>query len=50
MPVTLGVLAGSFLGAHVLVTTTTRWLRSVFGAVIVVLAVEMIAGGLSGRF
>jgi hypothetical protein len=50
MPVTLGVLAGSFMGAHVLLTTTTAWLRAVFAAVIVALALEMIYGGLAGRF
>ena len=50
MPVTLGVLVGSFLGAHVLVATTTRWLRAAFGGAIAVLAVEMISSGMSGRF
>jgi uncharacterized membrane protein YfcA len=50
MPVTLGVLVGSFLGAHVLVATTTRWLRTAFGGAVAVLAVEMISNGLSGRF
>jgi uncharacterized membrane protein YfcA len=50
MPVMLGVLAGSFLGARVLVTASSRWLRAVFAVVIVVLAAEMIYNGLAGRF
>jgi uncharacterized membrane protein YfcA len=50
MPVMLGVLAGSFLGARVLATASSRWLRAVFAGVIVVLAVEMIYSGLAGRF
>ena len=50
MPVMLGVLAGSFLGAHVLVAAKSRWLRLVFASVIVVLAVEMIYNGVVGRF
>jgi len=49
MPVMLGVLAGSFLGSKVLVKTRTRWLRLVFGAVIVVLGVEMLRQGITGR-
>jgi len=50
MPVMLGVLAGSFLGARVLVVASSRWLRVVFALVIVVLAIEMIYNGLAGRF
>lgn len=50
MPVTLGVLAGSLLGARVLVAASTRWLRLVFALVIVALALEMIHGGVGGRF
>jgi uncharacterized protein len=49
MPVMLGVLAGSIIGAHVLVNTHARVLRKVFAAVILVLAVEMIYNGFSGR-
>jgi hypothetical protein len=49
MPVMLGVLAGSLLGARILVNTKTRLLRMVFGLVIVVLAGEMIYNGLAGR-
>jgi hypothetical protein len=50
MPVTLGVLAGSFVGARVLLAARTGWLRLTFAAVIVTLALEMIHGGLRGRF
>jgi uncharacterized membrane protein YfcA len=50
MPVMLGVLAGSFLGARVLVAASSRWLRIVFASVILLLAVEMLANGLAGRF
>ena len=49
MPVMLGVLAGSMIGAHVLVKTHAQVLRKVFAAVILVLAVEMIYNGFSGR-
>jgi uncharacterized membrane protein YfcA len=49
MPVMLGVLLGSTLGARVLMTARTRVLRLVFAAVILVLAAEMIYNGLAGR-
>jgi uncharacterized membrane protein YfcA len=49
MPVMLGVLAGSMLGARVLVKARTKWLRLVFSVVIVVLAFEMIYNGFSGK-
>ena len=49
MPVMLGVLLGSLLGARVLVRSQTRLLRIIFSAVIVVLAIEMIYHGLTGR-
>jgi uncharacterized membrane protein YfcA len=49
MPVMLGVLAGSLLGAKILVKVRTRLLRWIFSAVIVALAIEMIHGGLRGR-
>jgi hypothetical protein len=49
MPVTLGVLAGSLIGTKVLVKTRTRWLRLVFGAVIVLLGLEMLYKGVSGH-
>ncbi len=48
MPVMLGVLTGSLLGARRLAGAKTRALRIVFGAVVGVLAVEMIYNGFSG--
>lgn len=50
MPVMLGVLAGSLMGARILVRAQTRSLRLVFGLVIVLLGIQMIYNGLSGRF
>ena len=50
MPVMLGALAGSLLGARVLVSAQTRMLRIVFSLVIVLLGAEMIYNGLTGRF
>ena len=49
MPVVLGVLAGSMLGAKVLVNARTKYLRIVFSAVIVTLGMEMIFNGFTGR-
>lgn len=49
MPVMLGVLAGATLGARVLHRAAPRTLRIVFALVVVGLAIEMIANGLSGR-
>jgi hypothetical protein len=49
MPVALGVLAGSLLGAKLLVRTHTRSLRIVFAIVIAALGAEMIYSGLTGR-
>jgi hypothetical protein len=49
MPVMLGVVAGSLVGARVLTHAKTKWLRLVFGLVIAILAVEMIYHGLTGR-
>ena len=49
MPVMLGVLAGSFLGSRVLVRARVNVLRMVFACVIVVLGIEMIYNGFSGR-
>jgi len=50
MPVMLGVLLGSSLGARHLFGAETKKLRVVFGIVIFVLAVEMIYSGLKGGF
>ena len=46
MPVMLGVLAGSLIGARVLAGAKVKVLRVVFGSVIGVLALEMIYNGL----
>jgi uncharacterized membrane protein YfcA len=46
MPVMLGVLAGSLLGARMLAVAQVKVLRLVFSGVIAVLAVEMIYNGL----
>jgi uncharacterized protein len=50
MPVVLGALAGSAIGTRVLVRSKTKWLRILFALVIVVLGIEMIYGGITGRF
>jgi len=49
MPVMLGVLAGSLLGAQLLLKIKTRSVRSIFTVVILLLAVEMLYNGLAGR-
>jgi len=49
MPVMLGVLAGSLIGARMLVKAKVKVLRYVFAAVIVVLGFEMIFSGVTGR-
>jgi uncharacterized membrane protein YfcA len=49
MPVMLGVLTGSLVGARILAGATVRSLRLVFTVVIGFLAVEMIYKGFSGK-
>jgi uncharacterized membrane protein YfcA len=49
MPVMLGVLAGSLIGARVLVKAQVKVLRYLFAAAIVALGVEMIYNGILGR-
>ena len=49
MPVMLGVLAGSLLGAQVLLKIKTRSVRSIFTVVILLLALEMLYNGAIGR-
>jgi uncharacterized protein len=48
LPVVLGVLVGSMLGARVLMGASVRVLRIVFAAVIVALGLQMICKGLTG--
>jgi len=48
MPVMLGVLAGSLLGARILVKAETKVLRIVFSVVIAVLGLQMLYKGLTG--
>jgi hypothetical protein len=50
MPVMLGVLAGSLIGARHLAGARTRVLRLVFAGVIGVLALEMLYSGFTGGF
>jgi len=50
MPVMLGVLVGSLLGARVLAGAKVKTLRIVFSVVIGALAVEMIYNGIAGKF
>jgi uncharacterized membrane protein YfcA len=49
MPVMLGVLLGSLLGARWLSAAPVRTLRILFAVVVGVLALEMIYGGVTGR-
>jgi len=49
MPVMLGVLLGSVLGARVLAVSPTARLRQVFSFVILVVGLEMIFNGVTGR-
>jgi uncharacterized membrane protein YfcA len=49
MPVMLGVLGGSLIGARVLAGAAVRSLRLVFAVVIGFLALEMIYNGFAGR-
>jgi uncharacterized membrane protein YfcA len=49
MPVMLGVLVGSMLGARILAGAKTKVLRAVFAVVVAALALEMIYNGLKGK-
>jgi hypothetical protein len=49
MPVMLGVLIGSLLGARILVKAKVKTLRLVFAGVIVLLGIEMIYNSVTGR-
>jgi uncharacterized membrane protein YfcA len=48
MPVMLGVLCGSLLGARLLPRLEVKTLRLVFGVVVGVMAIEMIVKGVTG--
>ena len=49
MPIMLGVLPGALLGTTVLARAQTRWLRLLFGGVLIALAAQMIFNGFAGR-
>lgn len=49
MPVMLGVVLGSLMGARQLAGARTRILKQVFAGVVIVLAIEMIYSGLTGK-
>lgn len=49
MPVMLGVLSGSMIGAKVLVQARVQILRTLFALVIVALGIEMIYNSLAGK-
>jgi uncharacterized membrane protein YfcA len=49
MPVVLGVLLGSMLGARIFAVARSLWLRRIFVWVIVVLALEMLYNGVTGK-
>ena len=49
MPVMLGVLAGSILGARQLIGARVRVLRWIFAAVVGAMAIEMIISGVKGK-
>ena len=49
MPVVLGVLSGSMVGARFLTTARTRVLRKIFSAAIAILAIEMLYSSFTGR-
>ncbi len=49
MPVMLGVLLGSLIGARLLSGAPVKILRYLFAAVVGILAIEMIYGGITGR-
>jgi len=49
MPVMLGVLAGSMVGARLLFRTPTQRLRRLFAVVVALLAIEMIYHGFAGK-
>ncbi|MFA3782686.1 sulfite exporter TauE/SafE family protein [Melioribacteraceae bacterium 4301-Me] len=49
MPVLLGVLTGAFIGASILGRTSSKWLKILFGILVLSLAFEMIKNAISGN-
>jgi uncharacterized membrane protein YfcA len=49
MPVMLGVLAGSLLGARQLMGARVQMLRWIFAVVVAIMAVEMFMAGVKGN-
>ena len=49
MPVTLGVLASSLIGARFLVRAKVKLMRLIFAAVIALLGLEMVYSRFTGR-
>ena len=49
MPVMLGVLSGSLIGARFLARLSVPFLRKVFAVVVGVIAIEMIVNGIRGK-
>jgi uncharacterized membrane protein YfcA len=49
MPVMLGVVAGALLGSKVLTNSKPKLLRVIFAAIILILGIEMIYNGMTGR-
>ncbi|HYA40852.1 MAG TPA: sulfite exporter TauE/SafE family protein, partial [Syntrophobacteraceae bacterium] len=49
MPVMLGVVLGSLSGSRVLISSRSRHIRRIFAGVIMVMGVEMIYNGVTGR-
>jgi uncharacterized membrane protein YfcA len=49
MPTMLGVLGGSLVGARILAVARPRTLRLVFGGVVLILGIEMLYTGMTGR-
>jgi uncharacterized membrane protein YfcA len=49
MPTMLGVLGGSLVGARILAVAHPRTLRLVFGGVVLILGIEMLYTGMTGR-
>jgi len=47
-PVMLGVLGGALAGARILSRANVKWLRTLFTAVVVVMAVQMLYKGITG--